>query len=290
LMDDWLPSEDGFEDFAFPLDQRTEELYDIPGAEPDENGVIECPVLVLKDLVVYPQMISPIFLSPGPNLLAVQEARFQNQTLVGLALKNKNDEHPAVTDFLPIGVELAVGRLLNLPKGDHSSLVQGRSRVEVVEFTQLAPYYRVKVRLIDEPTEVDQQTDALMRAIRYQFERVIHLNRSIPDEAYLFSLNINEPGWLADMVATAISPPLVERQALLMLPDPYERLKSVSGLLAKELDVLELEDEIQTQVQKEVDKSQREYYLREQMKAIQNELGEGDIWTREVNEFRKRIL
>jgi ATP-dependent Lon protease len=117
----------------------------------------------------------------------------------------------------------------------------------------------------------------------------VQLDRSLPEEAYLFALNIEDPGWLADMIVTAISPSLEIRQELLMTLDPLQRLKRVIGILAKEADVLELEDEIHTRAQGEVDRSQREFYLRERMKAIQTELGEGDIWVREVQELRSRI-
>ncbi len=143
---------------------------------------------------------------------------------------------------------------------------------------------------MEEPGEVDRHTDALMRTTRDLFERCVQLDRSLPEEAHLFSLNIQEPGWLSDMVATAISLPFKERQSLLLQLDPTERLKRVNWLLAQELDVLQLEDEIQTRVQSEVDRSQREFYLREQMKAIQTELGEGDIWTRELVELKEKII
>jgi len=234
-------------------------------------------------------MISPIFITPGPNLLAIQEAQFNYQTMIALVQRDADVETPKPEDFLQFGVELAVGRLLNMPDGNNSALVQGRRRVEVVEITQTEPFFRVRARPIEESTDVDRQTDALMRTSRDLFERCVQLDRSLPDEAHLFSLNIAEPGWLADMVATAISLPLKERQGLLLMADPQERLKRVNWLLAQELDVLQLEDEIQTRVQSEVDRSQREFYLREQMKAIQTELGEGDIWTREVAELREKV-
>ncbi len=128
-----------------------------------------------------------------------------------------------------------------------------------------------------------------MRATRNLFEKCVQLDHSLPEEAQLFSINITEPGWLADMVATAISFPIKQRQSLLAIRNPIERLKRVNALLAQELDVLRLEDEIQTKVQTEVDRSQREFYLREQMKAIQTELGEGDVWSRELAELRHKI-
>ena len=287
--DDWSPRQDNSDEFAAVMHQRTEELYRIPNGEPDMDGLIECPVLILRDIVVFPRMVSPIFIQPGPNLLAIQDAQANFQTMIALVQKDSEIDEPLPEDFLPIGAEIAVGRLLNIPDGNNSALVQGRRRVEVVEIVQEEPYYRARVRPIDEPVDVDRQMDALMRATRDLFERCVQLDRSLPDEAHLFSLNITEPGWLADMVATAISLPFKERQTLLLLPDPEERIKRVNWLLAQELDVLQLEDEIQSKVQNEVDRSQREFYLREQMKAIQTELGEGDIWLREIAELRQRL-
>ncbi len=287
--DEWTQQIEDEEEFSSALHQRTEELYRIPDSEPDKNGLIECPVLPLRDLVVFPRMVSPIFISPGPSLLAVQEAQFNVQTVIGLTQLDSDKEDPGYEDFLPIGVELAGGRLLSMPDGNSSALVQGRRRIEVVEFVQRSPFLIVRGRPIFEPVEVDRQVDALMRTVRDLFERCVQLDRSLPDEAHLFSINISEPGWLADMIATALSLPVKERQTLLLLPDPTERLKRVNWLLAQELDVLQLEDEIQTRVQTEVDHSQREFYLREQMKAIQTELGEGDIWTRELAELRIKV-
>jgi len=287
--DDWFMNPENAEDFSSTLHQRTEELYRIPNGEPLTDGTFECPVLALRDIVIFPRMISPIFVVPGPNLLAIQEAQFNVQTVIALVQNDPEMENPQITDFLPVGVEMAVGRLLSMPDGNNSALVQGRRRVEVVEFTQKEPYLRVKVRPVEEPTKVDRRLDALMRTSRDLFERCVQLDRSLPEESHLFSMNITEPGWLADMVATALSLPFRERQMLLLLANPTERIKRVNKLLAQELDVLQLEDEIQNKVQSEVDRSQREFYLREQMKAIQTELGEGDIWTREIGEIKEKI-
>ena len=286
---DWFPAGENSDDFSSSLHQRTEELYQIPDSEVDDEGLIECPVLILNDIVVFPKMISPILIAPGPNLLAIQEAQYNFQTLISLVLKTPDVETFTVETFLPIGIEMAVGRLISLPDGNNSALVQGRRRLEIVEFTQTDPYLRVKARPIEDGIEVDQQAEALMRTTRDLFERCVQLDRSLPEEAHLFSLNINEPGWLADMVATAISLPYKDRQNLLLATNPLSRLKNLNNLLAQELDLLQLEDKIQSQVQSEVDKNQREFYLREQMKAIQTELGEGDIWTKDVDDVRKKL-
>jgi ATP-dependent Lon protease len=286
--EDWMPRNED-EDFASSLHQRTDELYRIPNSQPNDDGLIECPVLALRDLVVFPRMISPIFIPPGPSLLAIQEAQYNEMTVIGLPQKNAEIEVPDPEDLLPIGVEIAVGRLLNMPDGNNSALIQGRRRVEVVEVIQREPYIVVRAKPLVEETELNHRIEALMRATRSLFEKCVQLDHSLPEEAQLFSINITEPGWLADMVATAISFPIKQRQALLLLRDPIERLKKVNALLAQELDVLRLEDEIQEKVQTEVDRSQREFYLREQMKAIQTELGEGDIWSRELAELRLKL-
>ncbi len=288
--DNWFSKEGDSEDFSSTLHQRTEELYQVPDAEPDAQGMIECAALVLRDMVIFPRMVSPTFIVPGSNLQAIEEAQFNYETMIGLIVKDPDKENPQAEDFLPIGIEIAVGRLLNIPDGNNSALIQGRKRLEILEFLQSEPYFRVKARVIEEPARVGRQTEALMRTTRDLFERCVQLDRSLPDEAHLFSLNIHDPGWLADMVSTAISLPFIERQSLLTLVDPVERLKRVNWLLAQELDVLQLEDEIQNRVQSEVDRSQREFYLREQMKAIQTELGEGDIFTRELSDLREKVV
>ena len=287
MKDDWTRTE--AEDYQNNLQQRTEELYSIPDAAMDNDGLIDCAAFIMRDMLVYPRMISPVFISPGRNMLAVQDTQSSEETMIALVQQNPDLDEPGPEDFLPIGIEIAVGRLLSLSDGNNSALVQGRRRVEIVEFLQDEPYYRVRARPIIEPVEVDREIDALMRTTRDLFEKCVQLDRSLPDEAHLFSINIPEPGWLADMIATAISLPFKERQTLLLLPDPRERLKRLNWLLAQELDVLQLEDEIQSKVQNEVDRSQREFYLREQMKAIQTELGEGDIWMRDIADLKERL-
>ena len=283
---DWNEEEDNFD---LTLSQRTEELYRVPNMEPNADGLIEAVVLPLRDMVIFPRMVSPIFVGREASLLAVQEAQRKEQTVIGLTQKDSELDEPNVDDFLPIGVEMAVGRLLSMPDGSRSALVQGRKRVEIVEFIRTKPYLKVRARVINEPQVADRQTQALMRSALSLFERCVQLDRSIPEEAHLFALNISEPGWLSDMVATSLSLTYEAKLRLLMILDPKARLGMLNNLLAQEVDVLELEDEIHSRVQNEVDKSQREFYLREQMKQIQTELGEGDIFTRDASELKKKV-
>src|SRR6266498_5217055 len=283
---DWNEEEDNFD---LTLSQRTEELYRIPNREPDAEGMIEAAVLPLRDLVVFPRMVSPIFVGGERSLLAVQEAQLKERTVIGLTQYDPDLDQPGEDDFLPVGVEMAVGRLLQMPDGSHSALVQGRRRVEIVEFIRTKPYLMVRARVLTEPETADRQTQALMRSVLDLFERCVQLDRSIPEEAHLFALNIAEPGWLADMIATSLSLTYEAKQTLLLMLEPRARLGHLNNLLAQEVDVLELEDEIHSRVQSEVDKSQREFYLREQMKQIQNELGEGDVFSRDANELKTKV-
>jgi ATP-dependent Lon protease len=283
---DWNEEEDNFD---LTLSQRTEELYRVPNMEPNADGLIEAVVLPLRDMVIFPRMVSPIFVGREASLLAVQEAQRKEQTVIGLIQKDSELNEPGVDDFLPIGVEMAVGRLLSMPDGSRSALVQGRKRVEIVEFIRTKPYLKVRARVINEPQTADRQTQALMRSALSQFERCVQLDRSIPEEAHLFALNISEPGWLSDMISTSLSFSYEAKLRLLMILDPKARLGMLNNLLAQEVDVLELEDEIHSRVQNEVDKSQREFYLREQMKQIQTELGEGDVFTRDASELKKKV-
>lgn len=289
MKDDWKKRLDNPEEFTAALYQRTDELYQVTDATPDDSGMILCPALIMRDIVVFPRMVSPIFVSPGSNLEAISYVQKNGGTMIALMLKDSEIEKPVAGDYLEVGVEVAVGRLLTLQDGNASALVQGRRRIKIMEIIDSGPFQWVKGFVVNDNPISDRQTEALMRTSRDLFEKCVALDRSLPDEAHLFSINISEPGWLSDMIATAISLPFEERLELLTILEPKERLKRVNWLLAQELDVLQLEDEIQNRVQSEVDRSQREFYLREQLKAIQNELGEGDVWTREIDELKAKI-
>jgi ATP-dependent Lon protease len=283
----WFPDEE--EEFTETMKRRTEELYRVKDKAQDENGVIEAAVIPLREVVIFPQMITPLFVGRDITLWAIDEGLQSRQTIIALSQNDPSVDEPGEKDFLPIGVEIAVGRLLNMPDGSRSTLVQARRRVELIEFIQSEPYLRARVRPIYENLNMDREIDATMRTVLELFHRCVDLDRSLPEEAYLYALNIDEPGWLADMVASAVSISMEERLKLLLMVDPVERLQFLADYLAKELDVLELESEIQSRTKSEVDRTQREFYLREQMKVIQTELGDNDPWMMEIGELRSRI-
>ena len=277
------------EEMSAALYQRTEELYQIQNAPINSEGLIECTGFILDDVIVYPKMISPILIKNDKKILAIKVAQNKFNTVIGLIPLNNQESSKTKLNLLPIGIELAIGQLLNLSDGGYSALIQGRRRVEIIKITQEDPFYMVLAKPVVELSSSSLEIKAMVRATKDLFEQCVQLDRSLPDEANIFSLNINEPGWLTDMVATALSPSLDDRRKLLLLTDPLERLIFLNKLLAQELDVLRLEDDIQIKVQKEVDKSQREFYLREQVKTIQHELGEGDIWEQEIENYKKKI-
>ena len=272
------------------MPRRAPDAANVPKRVPrDLEGLIECPLLPVRDTVLFPRMVTPLLVGRDRSVRAVEAAELAQEPLIVLAQRNQESEDPSPEELYSIGCEVAIVRVLRMPDGTTSVLTQGQRRVEIVELTQTEPYYRVRARPIFETTERPPATEALMRAVLALFEKVIQLNRSLPENAYVFAMNVDEPGWLADVVASAIELDVPDRQELLEILDPTMRLQRLSILLAKELDVLELEDHIHSQVQREVDKSQREFYLREQMKAIQTELGEGDIHQQDVNTLKQKI-
>jgi len=280
----WSPQIDD-DELLGNIHKRTEELYRISNRDYDEIDHFISPAFVLKDMVVFPRMISPIFLSDDAGSQAINVAQEQNKTVVALFLSEEAED----AAYLSVGMELAVGRMLSMQGGSQSALVQGRRRVEVIKVIETEPYLVIEARVLPEDDEITPQRTALMRTSRSLFEKCVQLNESLPEEAHLFSMNIKDPGWLADMIATSLSISNDVRKELVVLGSPDDRLNRINQILAEELDVLELEDEIQAQVQIEVDRSHREYYLREQMKAIQTELGEEDIWSKELINLRERV-
>ena len=251
--------------------------------------LIEYPLLPVRDTVVFPRLLTPLFVGRDQSVRALEAALAADSRLVVATQRDPEVETPTLNDLYPVGTEVIVGRLLRMPDGTTSILAQGQRRVELVELIQAAPFIRVRVRPLTEVSERTLSTEALMRAVLALFEKCVQLDRNLPEDAYVAAMNIDEPGWLADMVASVLDLEVEQRQQVLSTLDPAMRLQGLSIALARRLEVLELENHIQSQVQQEVDKSQREYYLREQMRVIQSELGEIDTQLAEVNELREKL-
>lgn len=285
----FIPPGDNGDSINVNIHQRTEELYRIQDQIPDNDGLITAPVIFLDDPIVFPRMISPIYIKEEESLKAIFSAQSDNRTVIALIESVDENDDQNGQSYLPIGVELAVGRLIELQDGKYTALVQSRRRVEIKELVVADKINYAKATEVIEKYRPSQRVEALMRSVRDLFKSCVEMDGSLPEESYTYSLNISDPGWLSDMITTILSLPKEQRQELLVNTDPISRLKRLNSLLADELSVLELEDEIQAQVQTEVDRSQREFYLREQLRVIQNELGEGDIWTRELIELNEKL-
>ena len=265
------------------------DFYHIPEAEPDSDGLITCPVVPTGGMVIYPHVVAPLFIDTKRALQAAEIAIDNDQTVIGLAQHDFSQHNPGPDALYEVGIEMALGRILRMPDDTNSVLAQGRRRVEIVEFTQVDPYLIARARIIEEENEPTPAKQAMMKAVINLFKRTIDLNASIPEELLIYAMNADDPGLLADLVTSTLSLDVEERQQVLEMLDDGERLNHVAMLLGKELSVLELEDEISNRVQQEMESSQREVYLREQMRVIQTELGEGDYYQQELDTVRTQI-
>jgi len=173
--DVWFPGQQS--DQPLGIHQRTDELYQIPSMEEDENGEFECMAIILRELVIFPKMVTPIFVTPGINQNSIAEAHYRFETIIALYVDEENTEEN-VTDFLPIATEVAVGRLLAMPDGNHSALLQGRRRVELIEILQQEPVLKVRVKVVKENDKVDRKSKALIRTSLDLFEKCVHLDEN----------------------------------------------------------------------------------------------------------------
>jgi len=255
----------------------------------EASELVEYPLLAVRDAVVFPHMMIPLFVGRDRSLRAVDEALDGDHCIVIVTQKEAEILDPTPEDLYDIGTVASIARMLRMPDGTTSVLVEGLQRARIVEYTQTQSFYRVKTSAIFEEVEEQPLTEALTRAALALFEKCVQLSHSLPEDAFVTAMNAEDAGCLADVIASHLSLDIEERQEILETLDPILRLQRLSVLLAKELDVLELEDQIQSQVQEEVDKSQREFVLREQMKIIQQELGEMDPLVAEKNELRDKI-
>jgi ATP-dependent Lon protease len=271
-------------------DQDDIQIRDEEHSEEREPEIpAELPILPLRGLVVYPQTAIPLTVGQPRSMKLVDEVVGGNRLIGLFTARNPELEMPGPNDIYQIGTLAAIHRLFRAPDGTIRLLVQGLARIQIEEYLGEEPYLRARVRALPETTEETLEVEALTRNVVDQFTRLADLVPSIPSELISSALNVDDPLQLVYAVATYVRIDLEEAQNLLELNDVDEKLHLLMNLLGKELEVLELGRKIQTEAQSEMEKMQREYYLREQLKAIQRELGEGDEQAVEVDEFREKI-
>jgi ATP-dependent Lon protease len=263
-----------------------------PGEPQDEAIKIPdvLPVLPLKDIVVFPYIILPLSVGRDKSVLAVDRALSESRVIMLVAQRDAANDNPGEADLFEVGTAAVIMRMLKLPDGRIRILVQGLARARVQHISQMEPYLQAKIERIEEPDPAARslEIEALVRSVKESMDRAVTLGKGISAEVMVIAANLEDPGRLADLAASNLELKLSEAQSVLETIDPIERLKRVSDLLAREIQVLNLQQEISSQARGEIDRSQREYFLRQQLKAIQQELGEGEELAEEIANYRKQ--
>src|SRR5215470_367761 len=252
----------------------------------------ELPVLPVRDAVIFPHAVIPLTVGREASVKLINDVQQGDGMLVVLTQRDKRVDAPGPGDLYDVGTVSMVHRVMKTPEGNLFVIIMGVSRTHIDEFVQYEPYLRAKISVLADEKEDETGVDfqALRRTVVSQFERIIKLSPQLPDDLQTIVINIEDAGRLADYIATNLpNLSIVSKQFVLEQVSVRKRLEFLNTELAKEVEVLELRSKIQNQVQEEVGKSQREYFLREQLRAIQRELGEGDDNQREIEELRKKM-
>jgi ATP-dependent Lon protease len=248
----------------------------------------ELPILPIGDSIVYPSLIIPLA-STDPNSIQLIDEAVAGDKIIGVFSECADAEQPHRNNLYDIGVAALIARMFKMPDGSIRAFLQGLSRIRLKQITQTEPFLKGKVEIIEEKFEKTNEIEALMRNLSNQFQKVVQLAPNLPNEVGIAANNIDDPSNLADLIAANINLNREEGQEILELLDIKDRITKVTEYINRELDILELGSKIQSEIKGEIDKSQREFYLREQLKAIQRELGEVDERTSEINELREKI-
>ena len=253
---------------------------------PTQHGMI--PLLPLRDVVVYPHLVIPLFVGRAKSVKALEIASDSNKQILLVAQKSANKDEPDAEDLYSIGTMATVLQMLKLPDGTVKVLVEGLYRVRVSEFVETEECFLAKAEKVVDPTVDDSETEALMRTVFTQFDQYVKLNKKIPPEILTSLATINDASRLADTISAHLTLKLEEKQKILEMLSVTERLEHLLHLMESEIDILQVEKRIRGRVKRQMEKSQREYYLNEQVKAIQKELGEQDE-SAEMDELEARI-
>lgn len=247
------------------------------------------PLLPLRGILVFPYMIIHLDVGREKSISALEEAMVDDRMIMLAAQKDAQNDNPEPEDIFQIGTVAEIKQLLKLPGGTIRVLVEGLHRAEIVSYGDMDPYYQVEIREFEEPQGKTPEVEALTRTAVSQFEQWVKLSKKIPPETLVSVVVVEEPGRLADLIASHLSLKVEDKQALLDAVDVKDRLAKLCDILGREMEILELEKKINVRVRKQMEKTQKEYYLREQLKAIQKELGDKDDRTAEADEYRERI-
>ncbi|MBE3588617.1 MAG: endopeptidase La [Thermoanaerobacteraceae bacterium] len=254
-----------------------------------EPSVRVLPLLPLRGILVFPYMVIHLDVGREKSVQAIEEAMIRDRNIFLATQKEAQTDDPGIDDIYRVGSVAEVKQLLKLPGGTIRVLVEGLARGRIRRYLGQEPYFKVEVEQYSEEFTKTPEVEALMRSLVYQFEQYVKLSKRIPPETVVSVVNLEEPGRLADIIASHLSLRIEEKQQVLEAVDIVKRLEKLCAIVAKELEIVELERKINIRVRKQMEKTQKEYYLREQMKAIQKELGEKDDRMAEAEEYREKI-
>ena len=254
-----------------------------------KSNRILIPLLPLRDIIIYPHMVVPLFVGRERSINSLEVALKQEKEILLVAQKNAKVDDPAEEDMYTTGTIGGVVQLIRLPDGTVKVLVEGRKRGKVKRFIPNDEYFLVEAEEIDEWVEVTSEVEALMRSVNSAFEAYVKLNKKIPPEILMPLAAIEDPARLADTVAAHLQLKIEDKQLILEIEDPTERLERIYTLMQSEIEILQIEHKIRGRVKKQMEKNQKDYYLNEQMKAIQKELGDKDEFRDELKELEERI-
>ena len=274
------------------LEEKEKEKEATPEREADLPIPDILAVLPLKDVVVFPYIILPLSVSREKSINAVDAALAEQRIIMLVAQRDGQNDTPRPEDLYTVGTVAAIMRMLKLPDGRIRLLVQGLSRARIDSFLAEEPYLKAKITRLEEaavPEELPPEHEALLRSVKQNLEKSVSLGKNISPEVMVIAGNLDDPARLADLAASNLDLKLEDAQKILESTDAIERLRIVNDNLAKEITVLTMQQEISTQARGEMDKSQREYYLRQQLRAIQQELGEGEEISEELDGYRRII-
>jgi ATP-dependent Lon protease len=252
-------------------------------------STIQLPLLPLRGVIVFPNMVLHLDVGRERSIKALDEAMVNDSRIMLVAQKDAQIDEPGPDDLYPLGTIANIKQMLKLPGGTIRVLVEGLSRARINEFVETEPFIKVEVEEIEEDEFKDTEREALIRSVLVQFEQYIKLSKKISPEILSTVSEIEEPGRLADLVASHLTLKIEQKQGILEAVTPKRRLEYLAEILSYEMEILELERKINLRVRKQMEKTQKEYYLREQIKAIQKELGERDERSAEVEEYREKI-
>lgn len=261
----------------------------IPPQTNDQKIPNDLPILPLRDTVAFPNIVTPLVIAREKSVRLVNDVLAGNRIMGLVAQRDSNIEDPSEYDIYKFGTAASILRMLKFPDGSIRVLMQGLSRIKIMEILETEPYLKAQIRVIRDDYKETTELEAIKRNVTNQFQRIVTQMPQLPDELQIVSMNTEHPGKLADLVASNLNLSLEEKQEIIELVDIHKRLERLMVFVNREVEVIEMGSKIQNEVQSELGKNQREYFLREQLRAIQKELGIGDERSNEIEELRTTI-